>query len=689
MNRGTVAEVMAFARADGVRQYDEIATRMAAASPFVGLAPLCTLAHETRHLPPPELLERERLKGLRSAARPLSFDLELDGRLAYEFTDDQIRLRLHDQGRVRMRRVSRGHPPSFFLEVSKPDPAPPLLGQQLQPDEAPTEIWWLPFLALVEQGRFVRMQQCDRLTRRLESTAFYLFVSHRWLDLANPDPDGGQAAAVAWQMVAETVEAIWVRAARGAEARLLSRAGHLHVGPSGSDLAESIVVNLLASLAEPAFAALVREAESFDDIEVDRGVREARGDVGLARLRARLAATPALRDLLSHIRLWYDFNCMPQEPRTPEEQARFESMLPRQAAVQAMGRTAVLLDDLGDYFGRGWCSYESTLARSYLAGSVDVWAGSRGTLFQSSAAIAAFMRVLNDRPYLLWRAILDTELFALQTPEDCMARLGLETTRPEDRRLVYGLLRALGVPPSIHFDDGEVVSGVFPLPVVDGRAAVVRQSARKVDALRTPEVRDFTIAFPRITWPSLGPAGLPSWHEFHSLADQRRDDRRRTAHVAVIGTCEGEAMLFAHGVLEHRQTLEAALQVRIVSLSWVASDVAPVGHFATEALSVRPVPCDSWILVATHASLVAGVTTALLIETLWCARIDHAELEVDMREHQLKLYAKGDVSTESDDGARLLRFDLDDPKLARIERPLFRPELMESLGIQRSLREQP
>ena len=609
--------------------------------------------------------------------------------MAYEFWEDEIRLRLQDEGRTRVRRMSRGHPPAFFLQTSTPDPAAPLLGQHLRPSEAELEIWWLPFLDLVEQGRFVRMQDCDRLTGRLEPDAFYLFVSHRWRGLADPDPGGGQAAAVAWQMVAEAVEAIWVRAARGEEPRRRSRFGHTHVGPRGSELAESILVNLLQSVDENDFAALVREAESFDDIEADRGVRFAIEGGGLARLRARLSGTPAIRKFLSRFRLWYDFTCMPQQPRTEAEQARFELMLQRQTVVQALGRTAVLLDDIADYFGRGWCSYESILAYRHLSETLDVWAETGRALSRAGSTIAAFMRVLEDRPHILWRALLDTDLFALQTPEECMARLGLQTTRPEDRGIVYSLLKKLGVPKGIHFDDGEVVTGVFPLPMVDGKAAVVNRTGHRLNSERSSEAAPLDVSFDSDARPSLGPAGLPPWHEFDDEPGDRLSQAdRRTAHVAVIGSCEGEAILFTHRVLEHRRALEAALQVRIRSLSWLASDVAPVGHFAAGTLSVRFVHCDSWILVGTHASLVAGVTTALLVETLWSTRIDHAELEIDQTKDPLKIYAKAHAPAKGGDEDDLLRFAPDDPKLSGIQDALFRPEFMKRLGVQLSAMEQ-
>ena len=685
-DRTSVAAVMAIAKSNDVRNYDEIATRICAASPFMGATPLCTLARETQTLLGQEDLKRERLKELREGARPLSFELDLSaGHVAYEYTHEQMRLLVHRDGQTIERRLSLAHPPSHFYEFSTPDPAPRLIGQQVQIDDERTDIWWLPFPALVEQGRFVRMQTCNRLVQRPESKAFYLFVSHRWLDLADPDPQGAQAAAVAWQLVAEVVEAIWVCAARGNPGmRLRSAAGHVHIGPTGSEVAESIVVNLLASVGEHAVGDLVRQAELFNDIEADRGVRQASQDTGLKTLRARIAKTPAIQELLSRVWLWYDFNCMPQHPRTPLEQERFEAMLRQQGLIQMMGRTTVLLDDIADYFGRGWCSYEAALAGEYLGDALDVWAGSRSPMSYPRAAKDAFMRVLHDRPHLVWRAILDTELFGLQTPEECMARLGLDTTRPEDGGIVYGLLRALGVPKSIRYDPGEVLSGVFPIPVIGGQAVVVSESARRFTKLRNSEMREVATASLVEPFPSLGPVGLPAWHDFpHKSDDQRAATYSRTAHVAVVASCEGEAILFAHWVHEHRETLQSALQVHVVSLSWLASDIAPVGHFALGALSIRPVECDSWIVVATSNSLAAGYFTNILVETLWCAGVDHAELEIDAIEANLKVYAKGDATArEKADLKGLRRFDVDDPILAKAGGALFRPQLTELLGIQ-------
>jgi hypothetical protein len=64
-------------------------------------------------------------------------------------------------------------------------------------------------------------------------------------------------------------------------------------------------------------------------------------------------------------------------------------------------------------------------------------------------------------------------VFAVQTPDECMARLGLSTTNAADIQFIYQGLKRLGAPRKIHVDQSELVTGVFPLPVVQNGTAVL------------------------------------------------------------------------------------------------------------------------------------------------------------------------------------------------------------------------
>jgi hypothetical protein len=641
-------------------------------SSISGRVPIQTLAGNRTNVDRQHESKAARLAKLRSAVKPLSIECELrDGRISYEGNDREIKLTLHHEEGPAVRWYSRAFPPSPFVRQSADDDEPPLAAHHIRVD---ADIWWLPFTELVDCGRFVRMQDAAlRLSKDLDPGCYYLFVSHHWLDSIHPDPDGRQAALVAWQVLGHLLNAIWVGVARGRHTpRRRSGLGHIHVGVCGSGLAESILVNLLRPLPDETFAALVAEAEWFDDLEDGFGARQAFTDIGLQGLKTRLDEAPILKDIVGRFRLWYDFACMPQHPRTPEEQDRFETLLGRLGVIQILSRTVVLLDRVEDYFSRGWCNYESILAHEYLSGTLDLWQGGEVVSNDVGERETAFRNVLMDRPHLVWRGILDTELFGIQSSSECMDRLALNTTRPEDLAIVYRLLRELGPPTSIHYDDCEVVTGVFPLPVQSGRAVVIEKAGLTVGA-PAPSVMTLNAGAKAIA--TIGPQGLPAYEEF----DVGSSTEARLAHVAVFARCEGEAIQYAHWVRENRSVLESALGVDVRSLSWVASDIAPVGHFAMGELAIRPVDSELWILLGADASLGGGYTPRILTETLRAAGLEYVELAMDTSENNLRRYVP--IQERADERRKeLLRLELDDDALTRYPGGLFRPQLLQNLG---------
>jgi len=121
---------------------------------------------------------------------------------------------------------------------------------------------------------------------------------------------------------------------------------------------------------------------------------------------------------------------------------------------------------------------ESVIGGEYLGGALHVLAGSEADSVAHTYQTSVFERLLTSRPHSIWRAVLDTEVFAVQTPDECMTRLALDTTRPEDRMIVYSQLRKLGPPRSVHNDGGEVLTGVLPLPVRAGMPVILRRVGR-------------------------------------------------------------------------------------------------------------------------------------------------------------------------------------------------------------------
>src|SRR5262249_48896956 len=143
--------------------------------------------------------------------------------------------------------------------------------------------------------------------------------------------------------------------------------------------------------------------------------------------------------VLGQILLWYDYSCMPQRPHaTQAEERDFQQALRYLGAYQATGRTVVLLDDVDAHLTRAWCTLEALVADA-LTGTMDLFVGSHYH-GRSGEAEHHLLLALEDRPHLVWRGLLDTEVFGVQTRQECMARLGLTTTHLADLPLVYDQL---------------------------------------------------------------------------------------------------------------------------------------------------------------------------------------------------------------------------------------------------------
>jgi len=90
---------------------------------------------------------------------------------------------------------------------------------------------------------------------------------------------------------------------------------------------------------------------------------------------------------------------------------------------------------------------------------------------------------------------------------------------------------------------------------------------------------------------------------------------RPKAHVAIVASCEGEAVLIADWVDSHRAELETTCGVMVSSRSWLADDVAPVGTLVYGWLARAPVTAPNWIIVTQSARRGHCSVTAALAET--------------------------------------------------------------------------
>lgn len=672
----SVAEVLAYAKSELGLTYDQIGSRFASMSAYGGAFPLRTLESVTADPPAAGADKIAHLRHLRSCIPHLSFSFDPpSGRIKYGFTPSQKEMvyMWERDGRPVQRSLSMAHPPDFVTKSAADKEAPLMLAQRVKVPEH-FHIWWLPFLQLLETGRFHRMQKIQaQLHNGFDPTCFCVFVSHRWLTPTHPDPEGLQAASVAWQLVGHLLNAVWAGVARGRHVARKTSFGHRVIGPSSTELGESILANLLSPLQDVQFSLIVEEAERFADVD-DLGVALGRSDHGLKQMRDRLEKTPMLKALLGQFRVWYDYSCMPQEPRTPEEESRFEMLLAQLGLIQTLGRTVVVLDGVEQYLSRGWCTYEVLLSNEYLSSTLDVLVGTEIRESDIDSHKTMLATVLEDLPHIVWRAVLDTEVFGIQSAAECMSRLGLFTTRPKDIDTVYGLISGLGTPHSVHYDDGEVITGFFPLPLQGDIAIVVAASGR---LMKTPEFKTLTLqsknaqAIVRV-----GLKGVLPYEEFN----HSKSNSCPGAHIAVFGRCEGEAILYANWMRQHQKYVEDTLGVSIFSQSWTSSDVAPVGHFACGTLTIRGIAANVWIIVSTSANIEAGYTPRVLISTLQSACIEHVVFSIDEAVGNVHRFQLQDGKNHNQT-KELLRLPVDHQALRTHEGGLFRDQMMERMGI--------
>ena len=188
---------------------------------------------------------------------------------------------------------------------------------------------------LLELPKLARCQSLPQDTWTPAENLWHLvFISHRWGSQNDPDPSGSQLAALKQmvQRMADIAEAIsdervGVEAAQNRLARIpsLRRQGTLQ--------AAHLVFRSLCA------------AESIPDWEVTWN--DGRG-------------------ILDVIGFWYDYSCLPQDPKTPSEDWEFAQTLQGIGDMILSSRvsTLVLRKEGDGYLSRGWCFVESMIAQS-------------------------------------------------------------------------------------------------------------------------------------------------------------------------------------------------------------------------------------------------------------------------------------------------------------------------------------
>jgi len=658
-----------YARAGDQTSYDDIGFRIFAASPQKGVSPLQTSAwsamqrelmgQQKRDAVVDEILKQQ--PKLRH--RPLAFPGET-GSLRYEIDNNAVhfyRRKNDSEGREVEDRWTISRTELEFAGTLDRDE--PLLASGRFPVGLQAT-YWLPFPVLLSEGRFCRFQDIrSRLVRETQPGPFYCFLSHRWLDPTHPDPDSLQAQFAAWQMIAYLAEAVRVADQRGLHRprRFYPPLG-ITLGPRGTDLAESLIVNVLRfALDADTLRKAAEETLSLEMDLADYGIAKASRDVGLKELNSLLADRPILRSLTERIYIWYDYSCIPQLPREGEDVDLFIKGLGELSVAQIIGRTAIMLDDADNYLSRGWCTLEALVADN-LRGATDLIVGSERPSTAGGAVEGYFKTLLEDRPHVLWRAILDTEIFGIQSPTVCMQRLGLAFTNPNDLSFIYKRFRTFPAPLKVHFNDSELVTGTFPLPSFEaGTVVVCARSGSHVLHKESPSTitldwtqalllvkawnpeKDSAVAVPPFRRVSESPivgtktGGVAALIHRFLRVPKRPIVGTPSCHVAVIGACEGEAILFANWAERNKKDLESLLSVTVTSISWTASDIAPVGYMVLGTLETVPVMADTWVIVAMSERMQHCRVTTIITESLRWSGVRYATLAIDSAEDNVKL----------------------------------------------------
>jgi hypothetical protein len=656
------ARALRYAHDPSAITYDEIAHRFVVANESRGAVPLQSLREG---IDTARSASRARLAKIRktdSRIEQLAHRLielpEITGSVSFEVLRRHIRITPHDErGRVTSGPwlFSLTTPPSALLDGAVDSDESLHLSRRVSlplPGAA-----WVRLADLIRWKRFPRFQQCrDALVIEMQDSAFHCFISHRWLSAEAADPDGVQARLLTWQLVAHVCDAVRTAYRRGLHVPRRRHGGigsAVYLGFASSTLGESIIVNLMRqTLDDDLLAELWQEVESFRDDWRDGGLWGARQDPSLRILNELLAERPLLTQLLGRVHLWYDYSCIPQPPRTAEEDELFHQCLANLEMYQAHAKTAVLLEDIGDFLSRGWCALEMLIVDLF-ADSFNILAASTEAEDEVDAAAESFASILQDRVHLIWRALLDTELFRIQTKQECMARLGLAVTEPRDVLVVYDRLRRHTFPLKVHYDDGEVVTGTLACPVIDGAVIVPREAPGRQTGTPVSEGNIDTGGAMALDAEALPPEwsaeAVSSYWTVESL--QGRDTR--SCHVVVVAACEGEALLFSHWAVANQLKIEEQLGVRVQSYSWVATDIAPVGHFANGMLRPAGVDAQTWVIVATTARHHICKVLGTIRHGLDLAGTRRFDIYLDGAEPNVRHYAPPNTGLSDDTAVRV------------------------------------
>lgn len=290
---------------------------------------------------------------------------------------------------------------------------------------------------LLDWARWPRRQEVTSTAAKADAAHLLVFVSHRWEELAHPDPNGRQLLAVNAGLT-------------------LSLAAALIIAPdtkTGSGLPE--VFRRFLSALMPDFL-----TDPSLKTWADRVAQEASScnseEEMYNRLR-QLAEGPhahRLEAVQRRVLIWYDYASMHQVPRSPKEQSEFQGELEHLNDIQASATTVVIASD-DEYQNRAWCFLEIC---GGIRKSICELTPSWGSSISVSASINR------------WAHISDQVIASVNcNGVDSMAGTNLRTTEKGDLEIVAKLIGRLPLFGLVESDGSDLVGGSIPMPFRDKR----------------------------------------------------------------------------------------------------------------------------------------------------------------------------------------------------------------------------
>lgn len=264
-----------------------------------------------------------------------------------------------------------------------------------------------------------------------------LFISHRWETTSHPDPTGKQLAALKSliQFICDACDAL---SAESTEERL------------------SILPTLHQYGALQAVLLVSRLSSSV--LTIGSSINNKRAHEWLP----------------NHIGIWYDFACLPQKPRSNEEQQEMQTALLALPDLLLSDEISLiaLRDEDDDYESRGWCVAEARLSSDKMVFTPLVLKIDRlGTMSSEQIPVATSDR--NDSPASQFTAALrawEDRNVVVMDPETCWKIIVLQAcVNPDSLPLREDDSPVLGLNKMARFSIGSIILLLTELAGEGGR----------------------------------------------------------------------------------------------------------------------------------------------------------------------------------------------------------------------------